>query len=253
MGRSTCALRRVKTFALLAGAAMAGVPLVSAAQSPLPTPQLVQGGQMLLVGYEADAKAVRDLLPRNLEPVGNMVLMNQYTVPDGSRTSGLGAYTLTYITLLVKGHDSYAVGQKDGLPGRYLVYYWNSSDSMRQFTRGTGFPDDDGGQTMLSDDGGKVHTALQVNGRPFIQVDAELSGDWSPPSGGHSNYMREVAGKGLTLFPVPWVCSVKQTSNPTVTFSVPDSHPAARLKPTKVVWAARMNCDIAYPQPVALK
>jgi hypothetical protein len=55
------------------------------------------------------------------------------------------------------------------------------------------------------------------------------------------------------MFPVPWVCSAMETSNPSVTFSMPAGHPAARLKPTKVVWAARMNCDITYPQAVAPK
>jgi hypothetical protein len=219
----------------------------------LPAPQLVQGGQMLLVGYEADPSAVRALLPRNLEPLGNMVLMNMYTVPDGARTSGLGAYTLTYLTILVKGHDGYAVGSKDGLPGRYMAFYWNSSPSMREFTRAGGFPDDPGGVTQLQDSPNRVTTLLSVDGKPFIEASADLAGQWSPPSGGQSNYLADRNGKPLALFPVPWVCSGKETSNPSVTFSMPSGHPAARLKPTKVLWAARMNCDITYPQSVALK
>jgi acetoacetate decarboxylase len=250
---STKQVLRFAQKALAVSACVAALSPSSQAESMLPAPQLVQGGKMLLVGYEADPSAVRALLPRNLEPLGNMVLMNMYTVPDGARTSGLGAYTLTYLTVLVKGHDGYAVGSKDGLPGRYMTFYWNSSDSMRKFTRAAGFPDDSGGVTALEDAGSKVTTTLTVDGKPFIQASADLSGQWSPPSGGQSNYLAGGNGKSLALFPVPWVCSAMETSNPSVTFSMPAGHPAARLKPTKVLWAARMDCDITYPQPVALK
>lgn len=245
----TKALRIART--IFASACLAALAAPSYAEKVPPAPQLVQGGQMLLVGYEADPAAVRAALPRELEPLGNMVLMNMYTVPDATRTSGLGAYTLTYLTILVKGHDGYAVGSKDGLPGRYIMYYWNSSESMRQFTRGAGFPDNPGGVTSLEDGAGKVTTALSVDGKPFIQASADLSGKWGTPGGGQVNYLIG-SGKSLARVPVPWVCSAAETSNPSVTFSMPANHPAAQLKPTKLLWAARMNCDIAYPQPVAL-
>lgn len=176
------ALRIART--ILASACLAATAAPGHAENAPPAPQLVQGGQMLLVGYEADPVALRAALPRELEPLGNMVLMNMYTVPDAMRTSGLGAYTLTYLTILVKGHDGYAVGSKDGLPGRYMLFYWNSSDSMRQFTRGAGFPDNPGGITSLVDGGGKATAALSVDGKPFIQASADVADQWGGPSGG---------------------------------------------------------------------
>jgi hypothetical protein len=39
--------------------------------------------------------------------------------------------------------------------------------------------------------------------------------------------------------------------NASVSFNVPADHPASKLKPKKVLWAARVNCDIVYPQGVA--
>lgn len=237
--------------ALAVTASIASVPFANA-ESLLPMPQLVQDGQMLLVGFEADPQAVRDLLPKGLEPLPNhMVLMNMYTVPDGARTSGLGAYTLTYLTILVRGHDGYIAGSPDPLPGRYLAYYWNSSESMRKVTRANGFPDQPGGMTAIEQADGKARFTLTVDGRPFIQATADVSGEPSPPAGGQTNYFSKT-DKGVMQYPIPWVCRGLKTENPAVTFSMSPQDPVAKLKPKKVVFAMRMNCDIVYPQSVAL-
>jgi Acetoacetate decarboxylase (ADC) len=219
----------------------------------VPEPQLVKDAWMLLVGYEADGAALRELLPPGLEAdPGSMVVMNMYTVPEGSETSGLGAYTLTYLAVQLKGQDGYIAGTPNGIPGRYVAYYWNSSDSMRIYTRRSGFPDNPGGSTTLLKESGTVTTTLTVNGQAFIEATAQISGDPQAPYGGHINYFGAKNGQAVR-FPLPYICSNVKTENPSVTFKVPSNHPAAKLKPKKIVWAALARCSIVYPQAVAHK
>ena len=67
-------------------------------------PQLVTNAWMLIIGYEADPEAIKAVLPGGLEPhPNNRFVLNMYTVPEADHTTGLGAYTLTYVTVEVKG------------------------------------------------------------------------------------------------------------------------------------------------------
>lgn len=219
----------------------------------VPEPQLVKDAWILLVGYEADGAALRELLPPGLEAdPGNMVVMDMYTVPDGSETSGIGPYTLTYLAVQLKGQDGYVAGAPNGTPGRYIAYYWNSSDSMRAYTRRGGFPDNPGGSTTLLKEPGKVATKLTVNGQTFIEATAQVSGDLQAPSAGHINFFGAKNGQAVR-FPLPYICNALKTENPTVNFKIPSNHPAAKLKPKKIVWALHAKCSIVYPQAVAFK
>jgi hypothetical protein len=218
-----------------------------------PEPQLVKDAWMLLVGYETDGAALREVLPAGLESdPANMIVMNMYTVPEGSETSGLGPYTLTYLAVQLKGQDGYVVGAPNGTPGRYVAYYWNSSETMRAFTRRAGFPDNPGGHTMLVKEPGKVTTRLTVNGETVIEAVAAVSGDLQAPFAGHVNYFGAKSGQAVK-FPLPYICSAVKTDAPTVNFKLPADHPAAKLKPKKVVWAAHAKCTIVYPHAVALR
>ena len=97
----------------------------------LPPPQLVTNAWMLIVGYEADPEAIKAVLPQGLEPhPNNRVVLNMYTVPQADQTSGLGAYTLTYVTVEVAGQDSYTMGQPTGFPGRYFAYYFKTAPPL---------------------------------------------------------------------------------------------------------------------------
>jgi hypothetical protein len=237
------------SFALTAGSGITH----SASSGIPPEPQLIQDAWMLLIGYEADAAAVRELLPRGLEPAdSNSVVMNLYTVLDDSQTTGLGPYTLTYLSIEVKNQDGYAVGSPDGIPGRYVVYYWNSSDHMRAYTRRGGWPDDAGGYTIMNREPGKVTTRLTVNGRPFIDASAKVSGNLLPAMSGHSSYLGRKDGQ-VVRFPLPFSCQPLKTEDVTVNFQIPASHPASKLKPKKVLWGMNAKCTIVYPQGVAVR
>src|SRR5699024_2432945 len=73
-----------------------------------PSPQLIRGARMMITGYEANPEALRQILPPGLEPhPNNVVQMNMYET-DAVNTSGFGAFSLTYLTVEIDGHDSLA-------------------------------------------------------------------------------------------------------------------------------------------------
>jgi hypothetical protein len=141
---------------------------------PLPPPQLVTDAWGLIAAYKADPLVLKSLLPQGLEPnPENQVVINMYTVPDPNQTSGFGAYTLTYLAVELKGQDGYNMGQPTGYPGRYFVFYFNSSSSMREFTKKAGIPAQPGNTTATVENG-KLNAVLTVDGKPFIEATASV-------------------------------------------------------------------------------
>jgi len=228
----------------------------------LPAPQLVTDAWMLIIGFEADPEALKAFLPPGLEPnPSHLVVMNMYTVPEASQTSGFGAYTLTYLTVQLKGQDSYIMGSSTGEPGRYFAFYFNSSPTMRDFTKNVGIPAEEG-FTKQTKENGKLISVLEVGGKPFIVATADVGEELQPPAGGHLNYFglkkTEMKGKEMTQimkYPIPFVVRTVKTENAKVDFTdnIPKAHPLNRLKPKKVVWASYMKGSFVYPQPVVLK
>ncbi len=220
-----------------------------------PAPQLVTDAWMLIVGFEADAAAIKAVLPQGLEPhPDNTVVMNMYTVPDPSQTSGFGAYTLTYVTVEVKGHDSYTMGQPTGYPGRYFVFYFNSSELMREFTKKVGIPAEPG-FTKITKENGKLRSVLEVDGKPFIEATADVGDEFQSVVGGHLNYfgLKTTQKNGSELhqvmkYPIPWVGKPVKTENTTVTFKMPEEHPLYRLNPKGIKWAVWIRGSFVYPQ-----
>lgn len=217
----------------------------------LPAPQLVTNAWMFIVGYEADPEAIKSLLPEGLEPNSdNRVVLNMYTVPDASQTSGFGAYTLTYVTIEVKGHDSYTMGAPTGFPGRYFAYYFNSSPIMRNFAKGAGIPAQPGFTTTDVKDG-KLTATLKVDGVNFIEASADVGSDFTGVVGGHLNYfglLKSDHVEQVVKYPIPWIGYPVKTENATVTFSMPEDNPLYRLKPKKIDWAVWIKGSFVYPQ-----
>lgn len=103
----------------------------------MPAPQLIRNARMLIVGYEARREALEAVVPPGLSPhESNLVQMNMYQV-DADQTSGFGAFSLTYLTVEIAGHDSLAVDGAVTIPGRLFAYYWNSSPRMVAYARET--------------------------------------------------------------------------------------------------------------------
>lgn len=236
-------------------------PRYSSAED-LPAPQLVTDAWMLIIGFEADPEALKAILPPGLEPnPSHLVVMNMYTIPEASQTSGFGAYTLTYLTVQLKDQDSYIMGSSTGEPGRYFVFYFNSSELMRDFTKKIGIPGEEG-MTKHTKENGKLTSVLEVGGKPFIVATVDVGNELQPPAGGHLNYFglkkAEIDGKEMTQimkYPIPFLVRTVKTENAIVDFTdnVPDGHPLRSLKPKKVVWASYMNGSFVYPQAQVLK
>ena len=217
----------------------------------LPAPQLVTNAWMFIIGYEADPKALKELLPEGLEPhPNNRVVLNMYTVPDASQTSGFGAYTLTYVTIEVKGHDSYTMGAPTGYPGRYFAYYYNSSPVMRKFTEAAGIPAQEGFTTTTVENG-KLVANLTVGGKPFIESTADVGLDFAGVVGGHLNYFGHIEtsdSNEVVKYPIPWIGKPVSTENTKVKFQMDKKHPLYKLKPKKVDWAVWIQGSFVYPQ-----
>lgn len=225
-------------------------------QTP-PPPQLVTNAWMFMAAYKADPDVLKEVLPRGLTPhPNNQVVINMYTVPDANNTSGFGSYTLTYLTIEIDEHDSYTMGDGPDIPGRYFIYYFNSSELMRNFTRMVGIPAEEG-QTTTEVEEGRLTAKLTVDGEVLIEATADVGDELGNFGGGHLNYfgLNEFekgtsSTKQVMKYPIPWNGGVVSTENAKIDFKVTDEHPLSRLKPLgDPSWAIWTKGSFVYPQP----
>ncbi len=226
-----------------------------AATSP-PGPQLVTDAWMFITAYKADPEALKELLPPGLEPnPANQVVMNMYTVPDPNQTSGFGAYTLTYLTVELKDHNSYVRDSDITYPGRYFVHYFNSSPLMREYTNKIGIPTSEG-FTTTEVKRGKLTATLNVDGKPLIVSKAKVGKKLGNFGGGHLNYFGHIGadqsptGKNqIVKYAIPWNGGTVDISNIDIQFNVPEDHPLYKIRPIEVpTWAIWTNSSFVYPQ-----
>lgn len=216
---------------------------------PLPAPQLVTNAWMFIAAYKADPETLKSLLPKGLEPhPDGHVVINMYTVPKDLQTSGFGSYTLTYLTIELKGHDSYVMDRDAGYPGRYFVYYFNSSEKMRKFAKRAGIPAEPG-RTRARVRKGMLKANLKVGGKTFIKAEARVAGKrLENPEGGHLNYFGMKNGK-VVKYPIPYLGATKAIVYPKITITAPEGHPLNKLKPiADPAWAVWMKGSFVYPQ-----
>lgn len=223
----------------------------------LPGPQLVTDAWMFIAAYKADPEVLKELLPSGLTPhPNNHIVINMYTVPDPNQTSGFGAYTLTYLTVELDGHDSYVMGQDQGYPGRYFVFYFNSSENMRDFTSNIGIPAQDGFTTTTVDNG-KLTAQLKVGGIDFITATADVGDELGNFGGGHLNYfgmIKSDVGENVVKYPIPFNGGIVSTENVKINFNVPEEHPLSKVKPlADPTWAVWTKGSFVYPQHQYLK
>jgi len=223
----------------------------------LPPPQLVTDAWMFIAAYKADPEALKALLPPGLEPnPAGHVVINMYTVPTASQTSGFGAYTLTYLTVELKDQDSYVLGSETTIPGRYFVQYFNSSPTMREYTKKIGIPAQEGMTTTTVKDG-KLTAVLEAGGRKLIEATADVGSELGGFGGGHLNYFGLITSEkdGKTVnqvvkYPIPWVGGTVEMKNPKITFTVPEDHFLNKIKPLSETpdWAIWTKGSFVYPQ-----
>ena len=206
-----------------------------------PVPQLIKDARMIIICYRADIDAIQEVLPPGLEahPDG-LVQMNMYEVA-AEHTSGLGAFSLTYLSVEVAGHDSYAAEGAMPIPGRYFAYYWNSSPRVCAYVRESIGVRAMPGQRRVESRDGKLLSILNLEGRDVIKVTASNSEESVGSVGGHLHYYSErqlLAPQGgqpvvseLLEFPLPFLAELYSAQIEDIEFDFPDEHPAARLAP----------------------
>ncbi len=244
-------LKNALAYAMLFILLPVAVATAGKTPDPLPAPQLVKDAWMFIAAYKADPKTLTELLPDGLEPHPNgHVVINMYTVPRSRQTSGFGAYTLTYLTIEIKGNDSYVVDRDNGYPGRYFVHYFNSSKKMRNFALEAGIPATEGKTKVdTSKSGKKLRATLHAGGKSLIKVEANITGKrLKNPESGHLNYFGK-KGNRIVKYPIPYLGSIKTISDAKVKVVAPKGHPLHKLKPIgDPTWAVWMKGSFVYPQ-----
>lgn len=226
-----------------------------------PSPQLIRGARMLIVGYSADPEALAELLPPGLNPhPGNLVQITMYEA-EAEQTSGFGKFALTYLTIEVDGHDSWTGGGEAAIPGRFVAYYWNDSPRVISYARETtGFPAVYGNRRAGISDG-KLTSVLDLDGRDAITMRASVTEEPTGNMGGHLNYYthRQIptldggrcAISELVEIPIPFVADTYAATVEDIAFDFPDGHPAARLAPlTPLSTPSVMWADVTFTYSV---
>lgn len=225
----------------------------------LPGPQLVTDAWMFIASYKADPEVLKSMLPEGLEPNPNgTVVINMYTVPNGNETSGFGPYTLTYLTVELAGQDSYIMNSDGTIPGRYFIYYFNSSPLMRAYTKKAGMPVNENTNVLTTTEvkDGKLTATLTMDGKPIIVSTADVGSELGNFGGGHLNYFGLISSEEgdktknqVVKYPIPWNGGVVDTQNAKITITAPEGHPLNQVKPiADPAWAIWTKGSFVYPQ-----
>lgn len=160
--------------------------------APLAAPQMVVNSRMLYTSWmPADPEAAAALLPPGGPRPAGPVYMNQYVVDSDEQTSGFGAYSLTYLGLDIAG----MMDPQGMIPARYMLFYFNSSEVMREYTvREYDLPATPGATSVEAADG-RVIATTSSDGTPVIRSEAAIGPDILMVATGQLTYVRQMAGR----------------------------------------------------------
>lgn len=213
----------------------------------LPPYQYV-GDVVLIIAYEAEEAAIREVLPRELEPApDNAVAMCFFLCPE---VTGMGAHNFTMPCIPVRYGD-YA--------GQFVPYLYTSTDaSLACYREGQGWPAVLG-QTEITEDGGRVRARVVRNGREIISATARTGGETITSI----DFLPVILYKEIPSFDGQY-CDAAYflTSTSLLTninfkagtgeldFPDPGDDPIARLKPLQITSALYGTLDDLYPESI---
>lgn len=198
-------------------------------EQPLAAPQMVVNSRMLYTSWlPADPEAAAALLPAGAPPPAGPVYMNQYVVDTDDQTSGFGAYSLTYLGLDLAGHFA-----PDGVtPARYMLFYFNSSPVMREYTvREYGLPAEPG-STELTRTDGRVEATTSAEGGPIVRTRATAGDDVALVARGMLTYVREMDGR-LMAGNFPYIADMADGFAVEEVAFLDPAHPVHALRPAE--------------------
>jgi acetoacetate decarboxylase len=210
-------------------------------------PYQYTGDVLLMILYEAEETAIREVLPRELEPLpGNNVAMCFFLCPD---VTGLGPHNFTMPCIPVRYGD---------YVGQFVPYLYTSTEaSLAGYREGQGWPAVLGETEILSDDAGFVSGRVIRHGRQIIQAGATVGGepitalDFLPII-----LYKEIPNIDGTACDVAYfMTSTSRLTNLSfhagsgnVSFPDPGDDPVARLMPIKSISALFGTLDDYYPE-----
>lgn len=205
---------------------------------------------VFMIVYEADEEAIREVLPRELEPVpGNIVTMCFFLCPD---VTGMGAHNFTMPCIPVRCGD---------YVGQFVPYLYTSTDaSLACYREVQGWPGVMG-ETEIIEDGGKVRARVTRNGREIIRATGSVGGepitelDFLPVI----LYKEIPSFDGKSCDAAYFAASTSRLTN--LNFNAGDGEfdftdsgddPVARLKPVKFLQALYGTLDDFYPETIRI-
>lgn len=203
---------------------------------------------VLIVVYEAAEAAVREVLPRELEPLpGNAVAMCFFLCPD---VTGIGPHNFAMPCIPVRCGD---------YVGQFVPYLYTSTDaSLACYREGQGWPAVLG-QTEITEAGGRVRARVTRNGREIMRATAQVGGetltslDFLPII----LYKEIPSIDGTSCDDAYFLTSTSLLTNldfkagtGELSFPDPGDDPIARLQPLKVTAALYGTLDDLYPETI---
>lgn len=211
-------------------------------------PYQYTGDVVLIVAYEADEAAIRECLPRPLEPLpGSTVAMCFFRCPE---VTGLGPHDFTMPCIPARHGD---------VAGQFVPYLYTSTDvSLASYREIQGWPAVLG-ETSIEESGGRVRARVTRGGREVIRGEATVGGEPIrsldfPPILLYKE-IPSIDGAGCDA-----ACFLASTSRfenidfragtGEVTFPDPGDDPVARLRPLRTVSALFGTMDDFYPESI---
>jgi hypothetical protein len=193
----------------------------------LAAPQMVVNSRMLYTSWmPADPEAAAALLPAGGPRPAGPVYMNQYVVDRDEQTSGLGAYSLTYLGLDIVG----MMDPQGVIPARYMLFYFNSSEVMREYTvREYDLPAVPGATSLEAGDG-RVVAATSLDDTPVIRTEAGIGPGILMTFGGQLTYVRQKGGRFMAGN-FPFVADLSEGFEVRSVEFLDPSHPVYALRP----------------------
>ncbi len=206
------------------------------------------GDVVLIISYEAEEAAIREALPRELEPLpGNTVAMCFFLCPE---VSGMGAHNFTMPCIPVRYGD---------YTGQFVPYLYTSTDaSLACYREGQGWPAVLG-QTELTEAEGRVSARVTRDGREVMRATAEVGGetitqiDFLPVI----LYKEIPSIDGRSCDAAYFLTSTSLLTNLNLKagtgeleFTDAGDDPIARLKPIKTTGALYGTLDDLYPETI---
>jgi len=213
-------------------------------------PYQYNGDVVLMVVYETDETAIREVLPAELEPLpGNTAAMCFFLCPD---VSGMGPHNFSMPCIPVRHGD---------VNCQFIPYLYTSTDaSLACYREIQGWP---GvlGQTELIESEGRVQARVSRNGREIIRATAEVGGetvsalDFLPVI----LYKEIPSFDGASCDAAYFVLTTSRLTNlnfkagsGTVSFPDCGDDPIGRLRPTKTISALYGTLDDFYPETIRM-